>query len=165
MLFRSVSIVSLSICHEVMGPDAMILVFLSSKPASLSCFTLLRRLFSSSSLSAIKVVSYAYLRLLVFLLAILIPACYSSSLAFRMKWAQEGSRVKDQTCQLDYACWCLGGPGSLLNYIEGSCLCWEIQTSLSFSLKKTKVIEIPGLLLTSIKRKVSPQRLEGRSAC
>ena len=94
----------------------------------------------SSSLSAIKVVSSAYLRLLVFLLAILTPACDSSSLAFHMKWAQEVSRIKDQTCQLDYACWCLGGPGSLLNYREGSCLCWEIQTSLSFSLKKTKVI-------------------------
>ena len=37
---------------------------------------------SSSSLSAIRVVSSAYLRLLIFLLAILIPACPSSSLAF-----------------------------------------------------------------------------------
>ena len=40
------------------------------------------RLFSSSSLSAIRVVSY--LRLLIFLLAILIPASASSSLTFRM---------------------------------------------------------------------------------
>ena len=42
------------ICHEVIGPDAMILVFwmLSFKPAfSLSFFTLIGRLFSSSSLS------------------------------------------------------------------------------------------------------------------
>ena len=48
-----VSIVSLSICHEVMGPDAMILVFwmLSCKPTfSLSSFTLIKRLFSSSFL-------------------------------------------------------------------------------------------------------------------
>ena len=37
---------------------------------------------SSSSLSAVRVVSSAYLRLLIFLLAILIPACPSSSLAF-----------------------------------------------------------------------------------
>ena len=36
------------------------------------------------TLSAIKVVSSAYLRLLIFLLAILIPACASSSLAFCM---------------------------------------------------------------------------------
>ena len=53
-----------SICHEVMGPDAMILVFLifSFKLAlSLSSFTLIKRLFSSSSPSAIRVVSFAYL--------------------------------------------------------------------------------------------------------
>ena len=74
-----------SICHEVMGPDAMILVFwmLSFKPTfSLSSFTFIKRLFSSSSLSAIRVVSSAYLRLLIFLPAILIPAYASSSPAF-----------------------------------------------------------------------------------
>ena len=83
----TVSIVSPSICHEVMGLDAMILVFwmLSVKPAfSLSSFTFIKRLFSSSSLSAIRVVSSAYLRLLIFLPAILIPACASSSLGFLM---------------------------------------------------------------------------------
>ena len=67
--------------------DAMIFVFwmLSLKPAlSLSSFTFIKRLFSSSSLSAIWVVSSAYLRLLIFLPAILIPACYSSSPAFLM---------------------------------------------------------------------------------
>ena len=51
---------------------------------SLSSVTLIKRLFSSSSLSAIKVVSSAYLRLLIFLTAILILACDSSSLAFHM---------------------------------------------------------------------------------
>ena len=83
----TVSIVSPSIFHEVMGPDAIILVFwmLSFKPTfSLSPFTFIKRYFSSSSLSAIRVVSSAYLRLLIFLLAILIPACASSSLAFCM---------------------------------------------------------------------------------
>ena len=73
-----------SICHEVMGPNAMILVFwmLSFKPSfSFSSFTFIKRLFSSS-LSAIRVVSSAFLRLLIFLPAILIPACASSSLAF-----------------------------------------------------------------------------------
>ena len=82
-----VSIVSPSICHEVMGLDAMILVLwmLSFKPTfSLSSFTFIKRLFSSSSLSAISVVSFAYLRLLIFLLAILIPACASSSPTFHM---------------------------------------------------------------------------------
>ena len=62
--------VSPSISHEVMGPDAMILVFwmLSVKPTfSLSSFTFINRLFSSSSLSATRVVSSAYLRLSIFL--------------------------------------------------------------------------------------------------
>ena len=44
----------------------------------------LLQFFSSSSLTAISVVSSAYLRLLMFLLAILIPACGSSSPAFHM---------------------------------------------------------------------------------
>ena len=55
--FVTVSIVSPSICHEVMGPDAMILIFwmLSFKPAfPLSYFTFIKRLFSSSLLSAHK---------------------------------------------------------------------------------------------------------------
>ena len=59
----TVSIASPSICHEVMGLDAMILVFwmLSFKPAySLYSFTFTKRLFSSSLLSAIRVVSSAY---------------------------------------------------------------------------------------------------------
>ena len=48
--------ISPSICYEVMGPDAMILVFwmLSFELTfSLSFFTFIKRLFSSSSLSAI----------------------------------------------------------------------------------------------------------------
>ena len=79
-----------SICHEVMGPDAMILVFwiLSFKPTlSLSPFTFIKRLFRSSSLSAIRVVSSTYLRLLIFLPAILIPAYASSSQAFLMMYS------------------------------------------------------------------------------
>ena len=76
----TVSIYSPSTCHEVMGPDAMILVFwmLSFKPGF---FTFIKRLFSSSLLSTIRV-SFAYLRLLVFLRAILIPVCASSSWHF-----------------------------------------------------------------------------------
>ena len=72
------------ICHEVMGSDAMILVFwmLSFKPTfSLSSFIFINRLYSSS-LSAIRVVSSAFLRLQIFLPAILILACASSSPAF-----------------------------------------------------------------------------------
>ena len=48
-----------------------------------SPFTFIKKLFSASLFSAIGVVSSAYLRLLKFLLAILIPVCASSSPAFR----------------------------------------------------------------------------------
>ena len=70
--------------------NAMILVFwmLSFKPAfSLSSFTYIKRLFSSSSLSAIRVVLSAYLRLLIFLPAIFFLAGASSSPAFCMMYS------------------------------------------------------------------------------
>ena len=57
-----------SICCKMMGLDAVILIFwmLSFKAAfSLSFFTFVKRLFSSSSLSTAKEVSSAFLRLLV----------------------------------------------------------------------------------------------------
>ena len=60
----TVSTVSPSICHEVMGPD-LIFVFwmLSFKPTFyLSTFTFIKRLFNSSSLFARRVVSSAYLK-------------------------------------------------------------------------------------------------------
>ena len=76
-----------SICHAVMGPDAIILVFVifSFKPTlSLYSFTLIMRLFSSSLISVIRMVSSTCLTLLIFLLPVLIPAYNSSSLAFLM---------------------------------------------------------------------------------
>ena len=91
------SIFSSSICHEIMGSDARILAFwklnFSSvcliEPAfSLSSFTFINRLFSSSSLSAIKVISSAYLKLLIFLLTVLVPACESSSPTFHMMYSE-----------------------------------------------------------------------------
>ena len=93
----TVSTVSPSICHEVMGPDAMILVFwmLNCRPTfSLSSFTFIKRLFSSSSLSAVRV----YLRLLIFLSAILIPACASSSPAFLMMYSAAAAAKSLQSC-------------------------------------------------------------------
>ena len=77
-------------CHEVMELGAIILVLwmLSFKPAfSLSSFIFIKRLFSSSSPSASRVVSSAYLRLLIFLQAILIPTWASSQLAFCMMYS------------------------------------------------------------------------------
>ena len=59
------------------------------KPAfSLSSFTFIKRLFSSSSISAIRVVLSAYLKLLILrLLTTLIPACASSNLTFHMLYS------------------------------------------------------------------------------
>ena len=54
---------------------------------SLSSLLLIKRLFSSFSLSAIRVVSSEYLRLLIFLPEILIPVCDSSSLTFNMMYS------------------------------------------------------------------------------
>ena len=86
----TVSIFSPSIGYEVMGPDAMIFIFwmLHFKPAfPLPSFNFIKRLFCSSSLSAIRVVSSAYLRLLIFLPTILSPACVSSSPVFLMMYS------------------------------------------------------------------------------
>ena len=99
----TVSIVSPSICHEVMGPDAMILVFsmwiLSQLFHSLLS-PFIKRLFSSSSLSPIRVASSAYLRLLIFLQAILILACASSSPAFLMIYSVCKSNKQGDNIQL-----------------------------------------------------------------
>ena len=86
----TVFIVSPSICHEVMGTDAKILAFwmLTFKSIfSLSSFTYIKRLFSSSSLSNIRVVWSAYLRLLILLPAILFQAYAPSSLALHMLYS------------------------------------------------------------------------------
>ena len=84
-----VSIFSPYICYEVIRLNIMILVFLmlSFKPVfSLSYFTFIKRLFSSL-ISAIRVLSSTHLRLLIFLLAISIPACASSSPVFHMMYS------------------------------------------------------------------------------
>ena len=97
-----------------MGLDAMILVFWmpSFKPAfSLSAFTFIKRLFSSSLLPAIR-----GLRLLIFLLGILIPACASSSPAchlmyFSYKLNKQGDNIQP---------WCT--PFPILNQSLVPCL-------------------------------------------
>ena len=88
--FVTTSTYSPYICHKVMGPDAMVFIFLIlsfNLAFPLSSFTLVKRLFSSPLLSAIRMVSSVYLRLLIFLPAILIPACDSSSPAYHMTYS------------------------------------------------------------------------------
>ena len=90
---------------------------LSFKPAfSLSFFTLIKRLFSSSSLSPIRVVSSSYLRLLVFPLAVLIPACDLSNPAFLLMYSayklnKHGDKIQP---------WCI--PFLILNQSVVPCL-------------------------------------------
>ena len=66
-------------CHDL---SFLTVEFLPT--CSLSSFTFIKRLFSSSSLSALSVVSSGCLRLLIFLLAILIPAYASSRSDFHI---------------------------------------------------------------------------------
>ena len=73
---------------------------------SLSSFTVIKRLFSSFSLSAIRVGSFAHLRLLIFLLAILILACASSSPAFLMLYSAYKLNKQGENTQA----WCTPFP-------------------------------------------------------
>ena len=66
-------------CH-----DLIFLIFSFKLALSLSSLTLIKRLFSSSSISAMRVVSSAYMRLLLVSPPVLIPASNSSSPAFLM---------------------------------------------------------------------------------
>ena len=73
-----------TVCHDLSSLNAEF---------QASFYTLLfhlikRQSFSSSSLSAIRVVSSEYLRFLLFLPTILIPACDSYGLAFRMIYSR-----------------------------------------------------------------------------
>ena len=72
---------------------------------SLSSFTFIKRLLSSS-FSAIRVVSSAYLRLLIFLPKNLITACISSSLAFSMMYSAYKLNKQGDNIQL----WCTPFP-------------------------------------------------------
>ena len=66
-------------CHGL-----VFLIFNFKLTLLFSSFTFIKRHFSSSSFSAIRMVSSVYLRFVMFLPPILIPACNSSSLAFLM---------------------------------------------------------------------------------
>ena len=92
-----------SICHEVVGLDVIILVFkiFNFKLAlSLSSFSLIKRLFSFSLLSVVRVVSSMYLKLLMFLPPIFSPACNLSSLAFLMMCSMYRLNKQQQTALL-----------------------------------------------------------------
>ena len=68
-------------------PWSWFFLMLSFKPAFPLSFTFIKRLFTSSLLLAIRVASSVYLKLLIFLPAILITGCTSSSPAFHMMYS------------------------------------------------------------------------------
>ena len=77
---------------------------LSFKPDfSLSSFIFVKRLFCSSSLPAIRMVSSSYLRLLIFLPVILIPAYDSFSLPSHMMYSAYKLNKQDDSMQP----WCI----------------------------------------------------------
>ena len=94
----TVSIASPSICHEVMKLDAMIFIFLmlSFKPAfSVSSFSFIKKVLM---LSAIRMVSSAYLRLLISLPAIL---CQESVISLALSyWNKDLKQETSATAQL-----------------------------------------------------------------
>ena len=69
---------------------------------SLSSFTLIKKLFSFSSISSIRVVSSEYLSLLILCLPILIPACVSSSPSVSMMYSAYKLNKQGDNTQL---CW------------------------------------------------------------
>ena len=78
-------------------PDSMIFIL---KPSFSLSFTFIKRHFSSSLLSALRVVLSAYLRLLIFLPTHLIPACASSSPVFHVMHSaynlnKQGDNIQD----------------------------------------------------------------------
>ena len=108
---------------------------LSFRPTfSLFTFTFIKRLFSSSSLSAIRVVPSAYLRSLIFLPAILIPTCVSSSLVFLVMYSacklnKQGDNIQP---------WCT--PFPIWNQSVGPC---PVLTAYRFLKRQVRWSGIP----------------------
>ena len=101
-----------------------------------SFFTLLFHLHqeaSSFSLSAIRVVSPAYLRLLIFLPAISIPVCASSNLAFHMMYSAYKLNKQDDNIQP----WCT--PFPILNQSIVPCLVLTVASWPAHSFPRRQV--------------------------
>ena len=114
----AVSIISPSVCHEVMGPDATILVFwmLNFKPAfSLSLFHFHQESLQFQFAFCHKDCVIYISEIMVFLPAILIPACASSSPAFRMMYSAYKLNKQVENIRLDVL---LSQFGTSLFYVQ-----------------------------------------------
>ena len=87
-------------------------------------------------LPAIRVLSYAYLRLLIFILAIMIPACVSSSLAFHIMYSAYKLNNQGDNIQPSHS------PSSTCNQFVVPCLALTcFLTCLQISQQSGKVVQ------------------------
>ena len=108
--------------------------FESFKPAfSLFSFTHIKRLFRFFSLSAIRVMSSTYLRLLIILTAILIPACDSFRPKFHVMYSAYMLSEQDDNIQ---PC---RNPDSILNQATASCLVLTIASWPAYGFLRIQV--------------------------
>ena len=128
---------------------------LSFKPTfSFSSFTFNKSLFSSS-LSVVRVISSAYLRLLIFLPAILIPVCASSSPASHMLYSAYKLNKQGDSIQT----WCI--PFPIWNQSVVSCpvLTVGFLTCIQISQEAGKVVWYSHLLFSTVCCDLHSQRL------
>ena len=138
----TVSIVSLSIQHEVMGTNAMIVIFwmlIFKVTFSLSSFSFTKRFFRYPLVSAIMVLSSVYLRLLIFLLAILIPTCASSSQAFCMM--QSAYTLNKQCYKIQL--WCTPFPVWNQSVVPCPVLTVASRPGYRFNSRQVRLSDIP----------------------
>ena len=109
------------------------------KPIFSLSLTFIKRLFRSFSLSAIRVVSSACLRLLIFLPAILIPACASSSPAFLMMYSANKLNKQGDNIKL----WCTPLPIWNQSVVPGPVLTVASWPAYRFLKKQVKWSGIP----------------------
>ena len=115
-------------CSDETGCYDLSFWMLSFKPAFLlSSFMLIKRFFSSSSFSAFRVISSAYLRLLISLLAILILPCDSSTPAFCMMYS--AYKLNKQGDNIQSCC----TPFPILNQSVVPCLVLTVDPHTGFS--------------------------------
>ena len=108
-------------------------IILNFKPVlSLFSFILIKRFFNFSLLSVIRVLSFAYLRLLMFLLPILIPAYNSSTLAFLMMYSAYKQAGWQQTVLL----YSFLNLEPIICFIQGSNCCFLTHKQVSHETHK-----------------------------
>ena len=111
---------------------------LSFKPAFSLSSTFIKRLFSFSSLSSLRVVSSAYLRLLRFLLEIFIPACDSSSLALCMIYSAYKLNKQADNIQLSCTAFARSTAVSWSSHLFHDWFCYFL-THIQYSQETGKV--------------------------